>query len=90
LYGKTRKQSSSCVLDDRFIHYVIYYIGLYIGIIKKTLHWCENISYPEYTRALTTKRSEKLSSSSGHLLMNEIFTEIQGSRVVMQEVKRSS
>jgi hypothetical protein len=82
LYGKTRKQSSSYVLDDRFIHYVIYYTSLYIGIIKKTLHCCENVSYPKYSGALTTQRSEKLSRSSGRLLLNEILNVIQDSGVV--------
>jgi len=59
LYSKTCKQFSSSVLDDRFIHYVIYYIGLYIEIIRKTVCCSESVPYPNTTLTLTIQSSEK-------------------------------
>ena len=87
-YSKTCKQSSSCVLDDRFIHYVIYYIGLYIEITRKTVYCSENISYPNTTLPLTIQSSEKWSDRHGHFLMGEICSKIQAIIVVFERSNR--
>jgi len=76
-------------MDDRFIHYVIYYIGLFIEIIRKMLYCRENVSYPKHYNALAIQDFEKLSGSNGHLMMDEIGSEVQGNSVVFAASNRS-